>query len=43
MRTAMDRLTDELGAETTHQWFDVMSKVSIAMDVLENESGDLNE
>ncbi|MDA1044530.1 MAG: MarR family transcriptional regulator [Verrucomicrobia bacterium] len=37
MRMAMDSLTNKLGPQTTHQWFDVMSKIAIAMDALEAE------
>ena len=37
MRTAMDSLTRKLGPTTTHQWFDVMSKIAVAMDALESE------
>lgn len=38
MRQAMDQLTTVLGPDTTHQWFDVMGKISIALDALESQS-----
>ena len=40
MRVAMDELTSALGADTTHQWFDVMGKISITLDALEAKAED---
>lgn len=37
MRSAMDQLTSALGHDTTHQWFDVMGKISVALDTLESQ------
>ncbi|MDE0838428.1 MAG: MarR family transcriptional regulator [Kiritimatiellae bacterium] len=43
MRSAMDRLTAQLGRDTTHQWFDVMGRIGVALDVLELDEREIHE